>query len=104
MKKLLQLLFIMTFCLIATTKAQNSNYRSSSPDLRADYFAGKLIVKVKSQYGVACKNNGIALDEMIESFAAIKATEIKKKFPNHRPPVSERNAQGYKMVDLFDPL
>ncbi len=64
------------------------------------YYPGKIIFKVKTELGAACRKNTTDIKEVNDALLKISATGLQKKFPNHQSPANSRNAQGYKMVDL----
>lgn len=98
-------ILILLVCFIQTTYSLlipgigTMAFASSTPDPQ-HYYPGKIIFKVKPEYGASCRKNTTDLKEVNEALVKISASGLKKKFPNHQPPASSRNAQGNKLVDL----
>ncbi len=110
MKKALFILSLLSLISFTNLNAQNNSNSSFRNRTSSDYFPGKIIFKVKSQYRTSCKSNGVDFATINETLERIHVSKINKKFPNHQPPLEARNAQGNVLVDLstiyeaeFDP-
>src|ERR1044072_77582 len=62
----------------------------------ADYENGKIIFKLKPEF----RSSGIHEPSLEKILSSLKTKSVKKLFPNHQPPVHEKNAAGQPLVDL----
>ncbi|HLG36342.1 MAG TPA: S8/S53 family peptidase [Bacteroidia bacterium] len=65
-----------------------------------DYQHGKIIFKLKPELRSHAAKNKISERSIENIFSVLKADKVEKLFPNHQPPMAERNKSGEKLVDL----
>src|SRR5262245_15519939 len=94
------MLFISGLQLIAGTGPQQQGFRLPKGVTEEDMVPGTLIIKLKPEFRPV--ENGRITDNktIVEAFRQVGAYEINQKFPTHRKPAAERNAQGLRLVDL----
>ncbi len=100
MRKLIYLSLAVFMVVIAVPFAFGQQFRIPSHLSPANYEYNKIIFKVKPGYETACRTNSISLNKLNDAFAHIGTVTIKKKFPNHTTPATERNAHGQKLIDI----
>jgi len=92
------LTFILSGLIFNFSSAQQ--FRIPSHLTTDDFYQGKLVLKVKPSFGAQCRTSSVDLKVLDEAFRTISAFKTQKKFPNHRPPATERNANGDKLIDI----
>jgi subtilisin family serine protease len=65
-----------------------------------DYAAQTIIVKMKPDFRSDCRTNSITNEKINTALLTFGVGAIKKLYPNHQQPLTERNSQGQKLVDL----
>lgn len=82
--------------------AQTPQNRFTFPEniTSQDYLPGTLILKIKPDFRSYCSGNSIAISGINKSLATLGVTQLKKKFPNHRPPAHQINKEGFNLTDL----
>ncbi len=65
-----------------------------------DYIPGKIVFKMKQGYETSYKSTHIAIDGFQKYLDEIAAKELRKKFPQHSPPVKAIHPSGQEYVDL----
>lgn len=69
-------------------------------DMNSPHEAGLIIIKVKNNFRDQCFDNNIENQKISNCLKAIDAISVKKKFPNHKLPVTLFDGHGRKLVDL----
>jgi len=91
--------FLLVFIMIAPA-AFAQTFRMPAHLTVNDYESGKIIFKVKPEFGNSCRATAVDLPVLTDVFAKLGSVVVKKKFPNHRTPENERNSFGQKQIDL----
>ncbi|MBL0343027.1 MAG: hypothetical protein IPP71_20445 [Bacteroidetes bacterium] len=84
----------------ASDNPRNETFRLPKGVTSADMIPGTLIFKLKPEFRGVARTNSIGSDRLNGALNSIGSTSIVKKFPLKNAPASERNAFGFKMVDL----
>lgn len=84
------------FCASAQQKVLTSTFKLPERITAQDYEKGKIIFKLKPEF----RSDDISQSSLKKIFSSLKTTNVKKLFPNHQPPVTERNKEGQLLVDL----
>lgn len=66
----------------------------------AEALNGVVIARVKEEHRSLCSTRSIESDKLTAAFSLLKTKDIKRKFPNHTKPFTQRNANGQKLSDL----
>lgn len=80
--------------LVVTAFSQNKHITKTDPIAK-----GKIILKINPNYKFSCKLNEINIakyNELISSYGC----KVKKSFPNISSPITEKDKNGNKLVDL----
>jgi len=78
----------------------NANANKFPLDLNSPHQAGVVIVKVKTNLRQQCKLNEIENEKINACLSSLQATSVRKKFPLHQQPASEKDRYGRTLTDL----
>lgn len=85
---------------LAYIPANSQHFRLPAHLTQDDFEQHKIILKVKPAYNASCRTTSIDLKKLNDVFENAGVASLKKKFPNHKSPATERNIHGEKFIDL----
>lgn len=91
--------FIMFIFTLTVTYAQKQ-FHFAAGITNDNYEKGVMILRIKSDYRNLCNDSYINSSDLIKVFNKLSVTEVKKKFPHHKPPVEGKTAFGFPLTDL----
>jgi serine protease len=103
--------YLLLFLSILSIPATSQQFRIPKHISQDDYYQGKLVVKVKAEFGAVCRTGGVEIASVNDALQRMNAFSITKKFPLHKSPETTYNSRGEKQVDIstiydvsFDPV
>ncbi len=78
----------------------NANAANPTVDLNSPHEAGIVIIKVKKHVSEQCELHQIKNVKINASFNTLNVIQVKKKFPLHQKPTSEKDRYGRTLIDL----
>lgn len=104
MKTRFTLLSLLVFCTALYGFAGNTpgtkEYHLPARVTSSDLVQGVIIFKLKPEYRQDARINNIENQKLEAALTSIGASSLSKKFPAKSAPSVERNAAGFRMVDL----
>jgi len=91
--------------LCITVNARNNgktqvSFRLAPGVTAEDYQASVIVLKMKSEFRPVCFTNSVNDVRMQNLMQRLGTSSLRKIFPNHEPPVVERNKAGQQLSDL----
>jgi len=91
--KILILAIIFNFLSLNIVYSQNITNNN-------EILKGHAIIKIKKEYSQFCFNDGVNIPSLSKALNTINSKSCIKKFPLSKPPLTEYNRYGEKLVDL----
>ena len=100
MSKSFAFVHLLVLSILFSFPASAQSFRIPAHLTESDYQPNKIIFKVKKEHKSVCRTNGVDHVLLNEAISKLSPVNVAKKFPRHESPATERNAQGYPLVDL----
>ncbi len=92
-------LIIAGFCFVVPAQTHFPIFTSAQV-FSEEYVQGQVIFRIKPEFAGYAKTNHIENSVFESFFTRHKASNLRRIFPNHKPPIEKFNPRGEPLVDL----